>query len=441
MSRQLRGPLIGAALAVLMAGILIIISLTAAGPALRRATAEAQLRSIDHASCSATPTSWGLGAGDLTIFAYDASGHSRNPRAPSLEAELHRRVSASREVVIRHVDGRVIAVAPFASGGPCALLRVSSRSGEEAFRPRFSAVLLLSVGGGMVLAVCGMFFFIVAPLRSRIERLAVAARGVGSETFTPQQLGSDALGHIAEVLSMSHERIVETRRRLEQRNRALEDHLAGIAHDLRTPLASMHLALEAVAAESDGLLRNEARRALADAVYLSAMVENLHQATRLRHEVDVTQGSVELADLVRRLEQRFAIVGRHAGIAVAGNVPEEPIWAACTPALAERAVANLVQNAIEHNEKPGHVAITLSLVDDGTRFELIVADDGPGLPEGALASLDDEAFLLEGARRRGPGLGMLISAEVARRAGWTLDYQALEPKGLQGRLRGRVKAP
>jgi signal transduction histidine kinase len=438
MSRKLRSPLIGAALGVLMAGVLIVVGLSVSGPAIRRATLEAQLSSIEHSACDAAPASWGLAGGGLEVFAYDKAGRAANPKAPPLEADLLRRVVAKRQFATRTVGKRLIAVVPFAPKGPCALLRVASRNVEDVIKPRFSAVLLLSVVGGMLLAVIGTFWFIVAPLRGRIEGLAAAARGVGSETFMPQQAGGDALGHIAEVLARSHDRIIDTRRALERRNQALEHHLAGIAHDLRTPLSSMHLALEALAAESDGALQDEARRALADVVYLSSMVENLHQATRLRHEVDVASGSVELADLVRRLEQRFAIVGRHAGVDVASNVPEHDVWAACTPALAERAVANLVQNAIEHNASPGHVALTLSLLEDGERFELVVADDGPGLPDGALASLDDEAFLLEGARRRGPGLGMLIAAEIARRAGWTLSYEPLEPKGLQARVVGAV---
>jgi signal transduction histidine kinase len=290
----------------------------------------------------------------------------------------------------------------------------------------------------MLFAVLATFWLVVRPLRARIDGLAVAAGGVGTDSFSPQPGSADALGHIADVLSSSHDRIVETRAALEQRNRALEDHLAGIAHDLRTPLSSMHLAMEAVAAESDGPLQLEARRALADVVYLSSMVENLHQATRLRHQVDVSSGRVELADLVRRLEARYAIVGRHANVEVAASTPEQEVWARCTPALTERAVANLIQNAVEHNSEPGHVAITLSVSDAGSRFDLAVADDGPGLPDDTLASLEDETFLRDTARRRGPGLGMLITAEVARRAGWSLSYESLEPTGLRVRVQGDI---
>ncbi|MEL6188719.1 MAG: HAMP domain-containing sensor histidine kinase, partial [Myxococcota bacterium] len=267
------------------------------------------------------------------------------------------------------------------------------------------------------------------------------ARRVGSASFAPQPASEDALGNIAEVLAQSHRRIVGTREALEKRNRALEEHLAGIAHDLRTPLLSMHLALEAVADAPQEALHSEVRRALSDVVYLSSLVENLHQATRLRHEVDVVVGEVDLSDLVRRLERRFVTLGRHSGVAVAASMPESEVRVACSPALAERAVANLVQNAVEHNESPGHVAIRLAHTDSGRGFELVVADDGPGLADEMLASLQHETFLVEEARPRGPGLGMLITQEVSRRAGWSVTYERLTPTGLEVRLAGPTVSP
>ena len=200
----------------------------------------------------------------------------------------------------------------------------------------------------------------------------------------------------------------------------------------------MHLALETLATESCGPIQQEARRALADVVFLSSMVENLHQATRLRYEVEVTAGRVELSDLIRRLEMRFTIVGRHAKIEVAANTPESEIWVACTPTLAERAVANLIQNAVEHNQEGGHVAITLDVLDGGERFQLLVIDDGEGMPIETLVSLQSESFILDNARPRGPGMGMLITQEVARRAGWSVHYTQLTPKGLEVRVEGPV---
>ena len=434
--RLLRLVVVGPVISVALAGVLLIFTLNFARSTIRDASITSQLSGVGYDSCRAAPKTWGWRSGHFAVFGYDEFGRSANPDAPPIEPELLQRALASGHVVHRATPEAVTWVASFGETGPCAVLRGSQKNPESATAPRFLGVIATAITGGMLLAAAGTFWFVVIPLRRRIDGLAVAARAVGGPSFAPPPAGPDALGHIADVLTRSHGRLVETRETLEQRNRALEDHLAGIAHDLRTPLSSMHLALEAVADASDGGLQHEARRALADVVYLSSMVENLHQATRLRHEVEVTSSRVGLCDLVRRLEKRFAIVGRHAGIQVAANTPDAEIWVACTHALAERAIANLVQNAVEHNTAPGHVAIRLTAGEG--RFALSVVDDGPGLPEETLATLQRETFLVDDARPRGPGMGRLITAEVARRAGWSLTYRARASNGLEVRLEGAV---
>ncbi|MEM1414708.1 MAG: HAMP domain-containing sensor histidine kinase [Myxococcota bacterium] len=420
-----------AALSVAVAAGLVGLTLSFARPNIRTETLTLIAGADQLEACTESPATWGWRSGSLSFFAYARDGRSANPSAPALEPDLL--VTVLGGEVAHHDDGmEVVSLLPTAeSAGPCALLRVSSADVLEATRSRVQNVMVVAVVAGMLLAAFGTFAFVVLPLRSRVEALAAAAGGVGSEAFQPEPPTPDALGHIARVLATSHTRIVEAREALEARHRALEEHLTGIAHDLRTPLASMQLALEGLAADDPP--SDEAKQAIADVVYLSALVENLHQATRLRHEVAVAEGRVELGELVRRLERRFAIVGRHANVEVAASAPDEPLVAACNPAMAERALSNLIQNAIEHHPGAGHVAVTLERTGDG--FELVVADDGPGLPEGALASLEEETFLLEASRRRGPGLGMLITAEIARRAGWTLSYEPTEP-GLRARLRG-----
>lgn len=83
----------------------------------------------------------------------------------------------------------------------------------------------------------------------------------------------------------------------------------------------------------------------------------------------------------------------------------------------------------------------LALVADGAAFELTITDDGPGLPTEMLATLESETFTSDEARPRGPGLGMLITREVARRAGWKLSYEPTEPTGLRIRVTGPTVPP
>ncbi|MCB9689896.1 MAG: HAMP domain-containing histidine kinase [Alphaproteobacteria bacterium] len=425
-----------AVVSVVLAVGLLVLGVFLARPTIRDATVQSLMSTVDLEECAASPETWGARAGTLTIHAYAPDGRSSNPDAPPLEPNL--REGALREGhLVREGGEPTVAVVPMAPSGPCALVRLRFHPPGPAAFDSVVGVLGLATVAGMLLAGAGTFWFVVLPLRQRVEELSEAAGGVGGDGFVAPDQADDALGHIAEVLASSHARIVETRTALEQRNRALQEHLAGIAHDLRTPLSSMQLALEAMAGEAEGGLQREARRALADVVYLAALVDNLHQGARLRHDVDVSDGVVDLVDLAARLERRFAIVGRHADVEVGALLPDGEVRVACAPALAERAIANLVQNAVEHHRGAGNVAILLTATED--RFELCVEDDGPGLPPEVRASLEAEGLLTDEARPRGPGLGMLITAEIARRAGWTLTYEALEPTGVRARLTGQLE--
>lgn len=424
-----------AVVSVTAALVLLLLGVLWMRPILRDVVVRELVASIDVAACEAAPERFALHSGSFSVYAYDRSGQSANPDAPPLEADLLARARFTGELAhTSPLDDPSVAVVMGVGSGPCQVVRLTSRPLAPSVFRNLSPLMALIAVGSMGLAGAGTWLLVVLPLRRRIEQLASAANTVGATAFVRPPQPADALGQIADVLERSHARIVETREALVRRNEALEDHLTGIAHDLRTPLSSMQLALEAVTDEAEGELQDSARRALADLVYLSSLVENLHQAARLRHDVSVSDGKVDLTDLVLRLEQRFAAIGRHAGVEVAANVRDEPVWALCNPAFAERATANVVQNAIEHQDGAGHVALLLTADDE--QFELAIIDDGPGLPEPVRASLDEATFLTEASRSRGPGLGMLITAEVARRARWTVTYAENEPSGLRVTIRG-----
>ena len=441
--RQLpRRMLASAVLSAAVAGGLIAGGVLLSRSLIRDAMLAAIASTASHAACEAEPAAWGAEWGALSLFAYDTAGVSQNPKAPPLEPALLRQALARRAPArAESSEGLAVAVLPMAPGGPCAVLRMKVPAPDPKALHLFLSILSVAMLAGMALAAIGVTVFVVLPLRRRVERLSQAASGVGRDGFAATDTADDALGTISAVLADSHARIVETRTALESRNRALEEHLAGIAHDLRTPLASLILSLEAVADEAEGPLHAEARRALSDAVYLSTLVDNLHQGARLRHALDLSAGRVELTELVARLTQRLAIVGRHAGVEVAAHAPDAPVWVACTPALAERAISNLVHNAVQHHNGEGHVSLILQIDAPAGRFTVVVDDDGPGLPEGLLADLHVEGFRTDAARQRGPGLGMVIAAEIARQAGWTLQWRPLEPRGTRAEISGPLVAP
>jgi signal transduction histidine kinase len=427
---------------VATAVVTVLLVWLAGSLAFHRMTSEMDLENVtagDVALCGRAPEAWSKELGGfVSVFAYDlATGISANPEAPPLDTALAAQSLEPAVPVARRDHHARVSLVRMADAGPCSLFQVRIRPPPE--RSIHAHVVYLAVGGvAAMFAVAALSWLLaVRPIVRRIHRLRDAAGGVGREGYAAAaDRTGDELSHISDVLDASHARIRADREELVARHEALERHLAEIAHDLRTPLASLLLATEELseaAGQGDGGgsgTPDVAARALEDTVYLDALVDNLRQATLLRHGLDPLAGDVraDLGEVARRVGQRFAALGRRRQVEVGWAVPDEPVWARCPPALAERALANLVHNAVVHGKSGGHVAVVLEA--KGGRFRLTVLDDGPGVPPERLADLALRTFRDDEARPRDQGLGLAITNEVCRRAGWAIRYSTVEDGGL-----------
>jgi signal transduction histidine kinase len=236
---------------------------------------------------------------------------------------------------------------------------------------------------------------------------------------------------LAQVLDDAHARALRAREEEAARRSALEAHLDDVAHDLRTPLTALHLHLEAATADAPPAQRARLEAALGDVTYLTQLTGNLRADAALRAPADDVRS--DLSGIVARVVARFEVIGHHAGVEVAGVVPDAPVLVRADPALTEQAIANLLHNAVRHNRPGGHVSAWLQSTPDGFRLE--VADDGPGVPPDRLATLGDPG--IGRARRQ---LGLPITRAVCQRAGWTIRFGALEPSGLQAVVEGPILA-
>ncbi len=391
------------------------------------------------AECVADPAAWGGKAGPARLYAYDELGQSSNPEAPPLEPSLLRLwLDGHPDRIEDPVEDEQLVLLKAAGTGPCAVFRLDFREHRHDFWnvKQFGALVVLSM-----LGVAGLSYaFTVRPLLERVRTLSDLAQNVGNPARSTHHVpaSGDQLDQIGHTLEDSHSRIIADRAELLARHIALEEHMASIAHDLRTPLAALQLSIEFLANDPDSEDKAQAgRRAISDAMYLGALVENLHQAVRLRHGLDAREGTVDLRDVVTRVGARFAVLGEVDGVDVAVSTPERPVVVQCTPALAERAVANLVHNAVVHGVSNGHVAVLLDAGAPGqSQFSLTVLDDGPGVREDVLADLAHRTFQTDAARQRGQGLGIAITNEVVQRAGWNIVYEAGEDGGLRVCIRG-----
>ncbi len=428
--------------------VVTVLLVWAAGSlAFHRMTAEMDAETVtlaDVALCERAPEAWSkVIGGFLSVYAYDATtGRSANPYAPPVDPDLTARTLEIGVPAVRRDHGAHLTLVRMADAGPCSLFQVRIRPPPE--RSLHAHAVYLAVGGTVaMLAVAGLSWLLaVRPIVRRIRRVRDAAGGVGQQGYaSAADPTGDEISRISDVLDASHERIRADRDELVARHEALERHLAEIAHDLRTPLASLLLATEELsesAGPGEGGEPGPAARALEDTVYLDALVDNLRQATLLRHGLDplAADARADLGDVARRVGERFAALGRRKGVEVVWAAPDDPVLVRCPPALAERALANLVHNAVVHGRNGGHVAIVLEA--GRGRFVLQVLDDGPGVSPEILADLAKRTFRDDPVRPRDQGLGLAITNEVCRRAGWSIRYEQPDEGGLRVGIEGEV---
>jgi two-component system, OmpR family, osmolarity sensor histidine kinase EnvZ len=212
------------------------------------------------------------------------------------------------------------------------------------------------------------------------------------------------------------------RDRLQRQIRQRTQMLAGVSHDLRTPLTRMKLALE--------LLRDDpaAEELKSDVVEMERMIHGYLDFAR----GEGTETPVE-TDISLLLEDVAATV-RREGASMSLAVPPEYVMAVRPNAL-RRCLGNLIGNACRHSN---HVWLTGVAIPDGV--DILVDDDGPGIRP----SDRDRAFRafvrLDPSRNPstgGVGLGLTIARDVARSHGGEITLESSP----QGGLRARVHLP
>ncbi|WP_102227057.1 sensor histidine kinase [Acidimangrovimonas sediminis] len=188
-----------------------------------------------------------------------------------------------------------------------------------------------------------------------------------------------------------------------------------IAHDLRTPLNRLRLQIS----EAQGLVRKGADpqlaldTALRESDRIGATFTALLRIAQIESGLRRSKfGRVDLAELVRMIEEVFADVAEDAGQSLSVEVPAGEIVVQGDAELLTQALVNLVENAIRHCPPGTRIRCAAGQGADGPFLR--VADDGPGIPEGERTKVLRRLYRLEASRSTpGSGLGLSLVEAVA----------------------------
>ena len=181
--------------------------------------------------------------------------------------------------------------------------------------------------------------------------------------------------------------------------------MAGISHDLRTPLTRMRLALALLPENIDPALAQRFER------NLEAMDTLITDALRFAQGTRETAEPVALLAYVSQVLETF-----DQPIELCSNIDDDLV-VSLAPNAFSRVLANLVGNGIKYATT---VRVTLSAT------EVVVLDDGPGIPEAERCSVFQPFYRLEASRNQstgGSGLGLAVVQQLSAAHGWQIDIK------------------
>jgi signal transduction histidine kinase len=274
-------------------------------------------------------------------------------------------------------------------------------------------------------AYCAALALLAATLLSRrvladvrAVEASLAAVGEGERDVQVAVAGEDEVARLAREVESMVERLART-------EAARNDLVAAVSHDLRTPITSLRLLVEAL---DDDIVDETDRRAYLAKLRthvsaLAALIDDLFELSRLQAgELRWSMERVRLAELVNETVEAM----RHDGAArLVVDVPSDLAPARLAPEQIQRVLFNLIQNAIRHTPADGSVTVRAEVAGRGVQVE--VADTGSGISEADRERVF-EAFFQSGARSNGSaGLGLAISRAIVEAHGGRIW---LEPSGV-----------
>lgn len=264
----------------------------------------------------------------------------------------------------------------------------------------------------MTIAVALLSLWVVRRMTRPLRALARASESLGRDVNSPP-LEKAGPAEVQQAIHAFNEMQRRLRRLIENRTRML----AAISHDLKTPITLLRLRAEYIQDEE------EKQKTLATLAEMESMIGSTLAFAREDAEQEEPR-IVDLPSLVESICDDMADAGRPVEFEDAS-----PLKYTCRPLALKRAVSNVVDNAIKYG---GNARVKVS--SHPGSVEIVVDDDGPGVPEAELKEVFAPFYRLERSRSRetgGAGLGLSLARTVAHAHGGEITLVNRRERGLR----------
>ena len=275
--------------------------------------------------------------------------------------------------------------------------------------------LLISIA---VTGLIGLILF--AFLTRRLRRMTIAVQnfeqGKFDERITVRK--NDEIGHLANSFNKLADTIVANMDELKKTDYIRRELIANVSHDLRNPIASIKGYLETLQLKEDTLSSDERRKYIDSTVQISIMLENLVEQLFQLSKLDSQQIKPQLepfsiADLLQDVVMKFKPIAEKKNIKLNPKFPPQLPHTYADIGLIERAISNLIDNAIQYTPENGEVKIEIK--KENGKINVVVSDTGYGISEEELPLIFNRFYRVEKSRARstgGSGLGLAIAKKI-----------------------------
>ena len=334
----------------------------------------------------------------------------------------------------------VFSVAPVKSGdtqlGYLYVVLGGDRFGSvaDALRGSYSlkmgAIVIAGLLAITLIVGIGLFAMLTLPLRQLTSRMRKWSTQMEPVTAGTANADNDrdeiaALGQQFDSMAAQIEHHLEQIRTRDAQRREL---IAGISHDLRTPLASLHGYLETVLLKAEQLPTATRRQYLEIArrhsEQLQRLISALFELSKLEAgAIHAAMEAFSLGELLQDIALRFRLRAQQLGVEILTEVDPKAPLVMGDVALVERIFENLLDNALHHTPHGGHIRLTMHAAEG--RMRICVADSGRGIAAEDIPHVFDLYY--RGRQQRGDsgsGLGLAIVRRIVELHGQTISLSS-----------------
>lgn len=283
-----------------------------------------------------------------------------------------------------------------------------------------SGVLLLFAGG----IAMALGYFAAITVTDRIQAVCKGAEAItqGDLSVRVSVVGNDEVSHLARTFNTMAERLEAADHQQKELDQLRRDLIAWVGHDLRTPLASTRVIVEALA---DGVIddpetvQRYLRTAQRDIQSLSMLIDDLFQLAQMdAGGLKLNRRPCAVTGLIADAMESFQALAEQREVSLDSRVAPGSDPVLVDAQQIGRALGNLLGNALRHTPAGGVVTVLAGPIDGVVQVEVV--DTGEGIPAEDLPRIFERFYRGEKSRSRatgGSGLGLAIAKAIVEAHG------------------------